>query len=66
MYELGGEGKVGFGSDFDGIERKPEGLTGPQDFPNLIDCLRRRGFAEEDVKNIAGLGLVNYFKRIAV
>ena len=66
MYEIGGEGKVGFGSDFDGIERKPEGLESPADFPRLIDGLRRRGFAEKDVEDIAGLGLLRYYGRIAV
>jgi len=66
MYDVGGEGKVGFGSDFDGIERKPEGLNSPADFPKLLDGLRRRGFSEKDVESIAGLGLVNYFRRIAV
>lgn len=66
MYDIGGEGKVGFGSDFDGIERKPLHLENPADFPNLIEGLRRRGFAEKDVEDIAGLGLVEYFRRIAV
>ena len=66
MYDIGGEGKVGFGSDFDGIERKPEGLNNPADFPKLIDGLRRRGFAERDVADIAGLGLIHYFERIKV
>lgn len=65
MYDIGGEGKVGFGSDFDGIERKPEGLENPADFPNLIAGLRRRGFAEKDVADIAGLGFIEYFKRLA-
>ena len=66
MYDLGGEGKVGFGSDFDGIERKPEGLNNPADFPNLLSALRRRGFAEKDVESIAGQGLLAYYRRIAV
>jgi len=66
MYDIGGAGKVGFGSDFDGIERSAEGLNGPADFPKLIDTLRRRGFNENEVADIAGLGLVNYFDRIRV
>jgi len=66
MYDVGGEGKVGFGSDFDGIERKPQGMNSPADFPRLIEGLRRRGFAEKDVEDIAGRGLVNYYRRIAV
>lgn len=64
MYEVGGEGKVGFGSDFDGIERKPEGLENAGDFPNLIAGLRRRGFNDKDVEDIAGLAMIDYFKRI--
>ena len=53
MYDIGGE-------------RKPEGLNNPADFPKLIDGLRRRGFAERDVADIAGLGLIHYFERIKV
>ena len=66
MYELGGQGKVGFGSDFDGIERKPEGIASPADFPKLLDGLRRRGFAEKDVEDVAGQALLGYYRRIAV
>ena len=66
MYDVGGEGKVGFGSDFDGIERKPEGLNSPADFPKLLDGLRRRGFAEKDVESVAGQALLDYYQRIAV
>ena len=66
MYQLGGEGKVGFGSDFDGIGKKPRGLDNPSDFPKLIEALRRRGFKEEDVKDVAGLGLLKYYQRIKV
>ena len=66
MYDVGGEGKVGFGSDFDGIERKPEGLNSPADFPALLDGLRRRGFSESDVESVAGKALLGYYQRIAV
>lgn len=66
MYDLGGAGMVGFGSDFDGIERKPEHLENPADFPNLIEGLRRRGFGEDEVRDIAGMGLLKYFERIRV
>ncbi len=65
MYDIGGEGKVGFGSDFDGIERKPEGIESPADFPKILTRLRQRGFAEKDVESIAGQGLLAYYRRIA-
>ena len=64
LLQMGGEGKIGFGSDFDGIETKPEGLDNPEDFPNLLDALRRRGYSEENIESIAGEGLIGYFKRI--
>ena len=64
MLEMGGEGHVGFGSDFDGIECKPVGLDGPQDFPKLISALRGRGLDERLIEGIAGQNLLRYFDRI--
>lgn len=64
MYDVGGAGMVGFGSDFDGIGSKPEGLDNPADFPRLIDRLRARGFSDTDVRDIAGQAFFRYFTRI--
>ncbi|MDD2428231.1 MAG: dipeptidase [Eubacteriales bacterium] len=64
MYQVGGAGQVGFGSDFDGIGTKPEGLDNPEDFPGLIQKLRDRGYRDQDVKDIAGQAFINYYKRI--
>ncbi len=64
MYEMGGEGKVGFGSDFDGIGEKPVGLDNPADLPALIDALRAAGFGARDVEDIAGKAFLGYFDRL--
>ncbi len=64
MYDQGGAGMVGFGSDFDGIGTKPQHLDNPADFPNLIERLRARGFSESDVRDIAGEAFIEYFARI--
>lgn len=64
MYELGGEGKVGFGSDFDGISSKVPGLETPAGIPALIAHIRSRGFTERDVASIAGQAFLDYFERI--
>lgn len=64
MYEMGGEGKVGFGSDFDGIEEKPLGLDNPADLPALIDTLSAAGFSAKDVEDIAGKAFLQYFDRL--
>ncbi|MBR5110399.1 MAG: membrane dipeptidase [Clostridia bacterium] len=64
VMELGGAGHVGFGSDFDGIDAKPQGLSGPQDFPALLNALRRRGLSEEEIADVAGRNLLAYYDRI--
>ena len=64
IMELGGAGNVGFGSDFDGIDKKPDGLNGPQDFPALLNALRRRGLSEEEIAGVAGRNLLAYYDRI--
>lgn len=53
LMEMGGEDVVGFGSDFDGISVWPENLANPADFPNLIEALRRHGYADAQIEKIA-------------
>ncbi len=64
VMELGGASHVGFGSDFDGIDKKPEGLSGPQDFPVLLNTLRKRGLSEKEIEGVAGKNLMSYYDRI--
>lgn len=61
MYDLGGDGFVGFGSDFDGISSKPEGVDNPEDFPAILEALRKNGFSVREVENIAGKAFMRYF-----
>ncbi len=64
IVSLGGEDHVGFGSDFDGIETKPDGLSSPADLPRLIECLRLNGLTEAQAEKIAGRNLIAYFDRV--
>ena len=64
ICQLGGEGIVGFGSDFDGIETTPEGLSHPGEIPNLLEELRRRGYSEEAIEGVAGKNLLAYYARL--
>ncbi len=57
IMELGGEDVLGFGSDFDGIESWPEGLSDSSSFLNLIGALQKRGYRDETIAKIAGLNL---------
>ena len=62
---LGGVDIVGFGSDFDGIDKLPEGINGPQDFPKIINRLLQLNYLENDVKKICFRELFKDFKNCA-
>ena len=62
ICEMGGEHVLGFGSDFDGIEAWPEGLGDPTGFPTLLDELRKRGYSEQTLADIAGLNMWRMLK----
>ena len=63
ICELGGEDVIGFGSDFDGIERWPEGLGTPADFPNLLKLLANHGYTQAQLEKMAGLNLWRVLKQ---
>ena len=62
IMELGGEDVLGFGSDFDGIELWPDGLSDSACFPNLIEALLKQGYTEKQVEKFAGLNLWRLLK----
>jgi membrane dipeptidase len=40
-----------------------EDLAGPADFPNLVEALRRRGYADEDLRAVLGGNLLRLFRQ---
>ena len=62
ICEMGGERVLGFGSDFDGIESWPEGLGDPTGFPMLLEELKKRGYADAVLRDIAGNNLWRVLK----
>ncbi len=54
VAELTSLDSVGFGSDFDGIETLPGGITGAGSWPRVMDALRGRGWSPEDISKVAG------------
>ena len=62
IAQLGGIDVLGFGSDFDGIEKWPDGLAHPGDYPNLIALLRGHGYSEKNIEAIAGGNLWRLLK----
>jgi membrane dipeptidase len=60
--QVAGIDHVGIGSDFDGIESVPLGLTGVGDYPALFAELLRRGWTDEEVGKLAGLNVLRAFR----
>ena len=54
---------VSLGSDFDGVNKFPEGISGVQDYPKLADRLLKRGLAEKSVENIFWNNAVGVIER---
>lgn len=44
---------IGFGTDFDGIDRKKSAIDGPHELWDVIDRLLSMNYNEDDVRNIA-------------
>lgn len=53
FLEIAGTDKhISLGSDFDGIDAMPEGISGIQDYPKLADRLLALGLSDTTVENI--------------
>lgn len=59
---MGGGANVAFGSDFDGIDRHPQGLRTPADYPKLIEALLQR-YPEPLVRGFAGENAIRFFMK---
>lgn len=68
VVSLVGVKHVGLGSDFDGIETTPDGLEDVSKMQKIIIELRKRGYSEYEIKQIAGgnfLRVMDAAQRIA-
>lgn len=63
IVKIAGINHVGIGSDFDGIESAPKLLDGVQDYPNLIQALKERGYNNREINKITGKNFIRVFKR---
>ena len=55
---LAGRRHVGVGSDFDGIDKTPEGLEDVSKYPDLVAELIRRGWSDREVAGFASENLL--------
>jgi membrane dipeptidase len=62
MVQVAGVDHVGLGSDFDGVDDLPEGLTGIDGLPKITLELARRGYKDEDILKILGGNFLRVFE----
>lgn len=62
IKKVGGADIVGFGGDYDGVTRLPEGLEDVSKVPQVVAELLRRGWTDEEVKKALGENLLRVMK----
>jgi membrane dipeptidase len=63
LRKVAGVDHIGLGSDFDGMQDVPEGLSDVAGYPALLGELLRRGYTEDQVAKIAGLNLLRVMRQ---
>ena len=63
IRKVAGVDHIGIGSDFDGNDNWPEGLSDVSMFPSLFAELVRRGWSDEDLAKIAGGNVLRALER---
>ncbi len=63
---VAGIAHVGIGSDFDGVSVLPEGLGDTSTYPALFDELRRRGYSDDDLMDVAGRNVLRVMRDAGV
>jgi membrane dipeptidase len=65
VIALVGVDHVGIGSDYDGVgDSLPTGLKDVSSYPNLVEGLLRRGYAEADIRKILGENLLRVWQAV--
>ncbi len=55
---------IGLGSDFDGIEDTPDGVSGVQDIEKVFDELSKLNYSQENIEKIAGNNFLRIIKQV--
>ena len=63
ILNVGGEDVLALGTDFDGIEASPAGISGAEDMSTLYEALLRRNYPEGLVRDIFYYNLLYILER---
>jgi membrane dipeptidase len=61
IKKTAGIDNVGLGSDFDGVDSLPAGMTGVESLPLVTYEMLRRGYSEEDIRKVLGENFLRAF-----
>ncbi|XP_076879581.1 dipeptidase 1 isoform X1 [Brachyhypopomus gauderio] len=64
IKKIAGSSTVGFGGDYDGVNRVPTGLDDVSKYPDLVAELLRRGWTDDEIKDALGRNLIRVFKDV--
>uniref|UniRef100_A0A8C9VW10 Dipeptidase n=1 Tax=Scleropages formosus TaxID=113540 RepID=A0A8C9VW10_SCLFO len=64
IKKVAGASIIGFGGDYDGVERVPEGLENVSKYPALVAELLRRNWTNEEVQMALGKNLLRVFEKV--
>ncbi|XP_041077258.1 dipeptidase 1-like [Polyodon spathula] len=64
IKKVAGHEIIGFGGDYDGVSRVPEGLEDVSKYPDLVAELLRRGWTDTEVKAALGDNLLRVFREV--
>jgi len=64
MVKVAGVNHVGLGSDFDGIDCSPQGISSVADLPKITQALYERGYNASDLDKILGGNLLRVFAEV--
>jgi len=62
IVKLIGVDHVGIGSDFDGINSAPQGLSTVLDYPNFTKALIARGYSNKEIKKVLGGNFLRVYR----
>lgn len=60
--DVAGVRHIGLGGDFDGVDALPEGITGVDGYPVLLEELARRGWSAADLAGLAGANVLRVLR----
>ena len=64
ILNVGGEDCLALGSDFDGVDSLPQGLTGAQSLPLLVTEMEKRGIPSRIIDKICCLNSYRFFNEV--